>query len=55
MRSVVFGLSALFGFYFLVQFGLILGKQEIIAPWLAGWLPNIVFLTIGGILTWRLK
>jgi len=55
MRSVVFGLTALFGFYFLVQVGLILGKQEVIAPWLAGWLPNLVFLVVGGILTWRLK
>lgn len=55
MRSVVFGLAALFGFYFLVQFGLILGKKEIIAPWIAGWLPNLVFLMIGGILTWRLR
>ncbi|MEI6564151.1 MAG: LptF/LptG family permease [bacterium] len=55
MRSVVFGLCALFGFYFLVQCGMILGKQEIIWPWLAGWLPNITFLIIGGWLTWRLK
>lgn len=55
MRSVIFGLGALFGFYFLVQFGLILGKQELIPPWLAGWMPNLVFLGVGGMLTWRLK
>lgn len=55
LRSVGFGLAALFGFYFMVNFGMILGKREILWPWLAGWLPNIVFLVIGGSLTSRLK
>ena len=55
MRSVVFGVVALFGFYFLVNLGMILGKREIIAPWLAGWLPNLTFLGVGGWLTWRLR
>jgi lipopolysaccharide export system permease protein len=55
LRSVAFGLVALFGFYFLVNAGMILGKREWIWPWLAGWLPNLVFLGIGGWLTWRLR
>lgn len=55
LRSVGFGLAALFGFYFIVNLGMILGKREILWPWLAGWLPNIVFLLIGGSLTSRLK
>jgi lipopolysaccharide export system permease protein len=55
MRSVAFGLAALFGFYFMINAGMILGKREIIWPWLAGWLPNLVFLGIGGVLTWRMK
>lgn len=55
LRSVAFGLAALFGFYFIVQAGMILGKREVIWPWLAGWSPNLVFLMIGGYLTWRLK
>lgn len=55
LRSVGFGLAALFGFYFLVNMGMILGKREILWPWLAGWLPNIVFLVVGGWLTSRLK
>lgn len=55
LMSVGFGLAALFGFYFFVHTGMILGKREVIWPWLAGWLPNIVFLGIGGVLTWRLR
>ena len=55
LRSVAFGLVALFGFYFIVNAGMILGKREILWPWLAGWLPNLVFLVVGGVLTSRLK
>lgn len=55
MRSVAFGVGALFLFYFLVNMGMILGKREILQPWLAGWLPNLTFLGIGGWLTWRLR
>jgi lipopolysaccharide export system permease protein len=55
LRSVAFGLIALFGFYIIVNTGMILGKREILWPWLAGWLPNLIFLGIGAILTWRLK
>ena len=55
MRSVGFGVAALFGFYFLVMAGKILGARDIVSPWLAGWLPNLTFLGIGGWLTWRLK
>jgi lipopolysaccharide export system permease protein len=55
MRSVAFGVVALFAFYVLIQMGMILGKRELISPWLAGWLPNLTFLGIGGWLTWRLR
>jgi lipopolysaccharide export system permease protein len=55
LRSVAFGLGALFVFYVLLQGGIILGKVGVIEPWLAGWLPNIAFLALGGLLTWRLR
>jgi lipopolysaccharide export LptBFGC system permease protein LptF len=55
LRSVAFGLGALFLFYILLQGGIILGKVGIIEPWLAGWLPNIAFLMVGAFLTWRLR
>ncbi len=55
MRSVAFGLVALFGFYILINVGLFLGKRGLIEPWIAGWLPNLVFIAVGGVLTWRLR
>ena len=55
MRSVAFGLIALFGFYMLINVGIFMGKRGLIEPWVAGWLPNLVFLGVGGVLTWRLK
>ena len=55
MQSVLFGLLALFGFYVLIHVGMFMGKVGVIEPWIAGWLPNIVFLSIGGVLTWRLR
>ena len=36
-----------FSYYFLINLGLALGKKQLIAPVLAGWLPNLVFLLIG--------
>jgi lipopolysaccharide export system permease protein len=53
--SALLGLAFLFGYYFFLQCGILLGKREILWPWLAGWLPNIVFLAIGGVMTARLK
>jgi len=55
MRSVLFAILALFGFYFLAMLGKILGGRELLEPWVAGWLPDLVFLGVGSWLTWRLK
>ena len=55
LRSVAFGLVALFAFYVLLEAGILLGKLGFIEPWIAGWLPNMVFLAVGGVLTWRLR
>ena len=53
--GVVLALSSFFGFYFLVNLGLAFGKKQILAPWVAGWMPNIVFLIIGLILVYRMR
>lgn len=45
--NILIAVAALFMFYTLVQFGLILGKTGQMWPWLSAWLSNIVFLIIG--------
>jgi lipopolysaccharide export system permease protein len=54
LRGVVFAVVALFAFYVFVNAGLILGKRAVLWPWLAGWLPNLLFLAAGWALTRRL-
>lgn len=55
LRSVGFGLAALFGFYCIVMLSTILGQRGDIPPWAGGWSPNLIFLAIGGYLTFRLR
>jgi LPS export ABC transporter permease LptG len=47
LLSVLLAIAFLFGFYFLLHTGMILGKRLVIAPWLAGWLPNVLFAAAG--------
>ena len=53
--GVVLALSSFFGFYLLVNLGLAFGKKQMLAPWAAGWMPNVVFLIIGIILVYRMR
>ncbi len=55
LRSVGIGIALLFSFYLVLFLGLFLGKCALMAPWLAGWLPDIVFFGVGGVMTWRLR
>ncbi|MCX6995960.1 MAG: LptF/LptG family permease [Kiritimatiellaeota bacterium] len=55
LAGIIGALAMFFGFYVLVNFGMALGKQGALAPWLAGWLPDLVFLALGLMLTWRLR
>ena len=45
--ATVLAIGLFFSYYFLINLGLALGKKQLIAPVLAGWLPNLVFLLIG--------
>jgi len=45
--TVLGAIAVLFIFFFLVHLGMILGKRELLTPWLAGWLPNLIFLGAG--------
>ena len=53
--GIVLALSLFFGLYVLVNVGVALGKKGAIDPWLAGWLPNIVFFCIGCVMVYRMR
>lgn len=50
LNGVFIAVALFFGFYALMQVGLLLGKSRIIWPWLGAWLSNIVFLSAGVIM-----
>jgi lipopolysaccharide export system permease protein len=49
-KATSFGVSVLliFGYYLIMFISGALGQAEIISPFLAGWLPNLIGLAIGG-------
>lgn len=53
--GALLAIGLFFGFYVLINFAIALGKKEVIAPWLAGWTPNIFFLALGYILIHRMR
>lgn len=55
MPAVAASLGMLASYYALMMFGIFLGKNMTIAPWLAGWLPILAFLLIGAVLIRRLR
>jgi lipopolysaccharide export system permease protein len=55
LTGIFLAMAFFFGFYALTHIGMFLGKREIVAPWLGAWLSNIVFLTAGVLMMFRLK
>lgn len=53
--GIVLALSLFFGYYVFVNVGLAFGKKQLIAPWVGGWLPNLLFLGTGLILIHRMR
>jgi lipopolysaccharide export system permease protein len=43
----------IFGYYLVMFVSGALGQAEIISPFLAGWLPNIMGITLGGFLVFQ--
>jgi lipopolysaccharide export LptBFGC system permease protein LptF len=55
LTGVMLTMSMFFGYYFLINMGLWMGKELMIPAWLAGWLPNLLFTGIGSALLYRMR
>ena len=53
--GILYALLSFFGYYILMGLGLAYGKQRLLSPVLAGWLPDIVFLALGLFLLRRIR
>ncbi|MBU0677070.1 MAG: LptF/LptG family permease [Verrucomicrobia bacterium] len=47
LLGALLSISWFFGLYFMINVCLVLGKKQILAPWLAAWFPNLAFLGVG--------
>jgi lipopolysaccharide export system permease protein len=54
-KATSFGVSVLmiFGYYLVMMICAALGQSEVISPFLAGWLPNFLGISIGSWLLWQ--
>jgi lipopolysaccharide export system permease protein len=54
-KATSFGVSVLmiFGYYLIMMVAAALGQSEVISPFLAGWLPNFLGISIGCWLLWQ--
>lgn len=53
--GILFALLAFFGYYILMGLGLAYGKQQILPPVMAGWMPGVVFFILGLFLLRRIR
>lgn len=53
--GVALCIGLFFGYYFLINVGLWAGKKLLIPPLIAGWTPNLIFLSLGCYLIWRMR
>lgn len=55
MLGFVLSIGLFFAYYALINFGLFLGKDGLLPPWVAGWFPNLLFLPIGVYMIYRIR
>ena len=53
--GVLLAISLFFGYYTLITYFVHLGKTEVLAPWFAGWFPNLFFLGLSLIFIVRMR
>lgn len=55
LLGIILSIGMFFALYVTINICMALGKQGLIAPWLAGWGPNLSFFILGCILVYRLR
>ncbi|HMP73453.1 MAG TPA: LptF/LptG family permease [Kiritimatiellia bacterium] len=55
MVGISLSIGLFFSYYALINFGLFLGKEGRLDPWVAGWLPNLIFLIVGLVMIRRMR
>ena len=55
VNAMLFVILIFLAFYAINLGGLYLGKQRVLAEWVAAWLSNIVFLSVGIIMSYKLR
>lgn len=53
--GVILAITMFFCFYAMMHFSIFLGKRQLIWPWLAAWLPNLLFATVGLVMLRRMR
>lgn len=55
MLGVSLSIGLIFAYYVLVNIGLSMAKNMLIAPWIGPWIPHALFIGIGGYLIYRMR
>jgi len=55
LLGFVLSIGMFFGYYAMMNIGLYIGKEGYLPAWLAAWFPNLLFLTTGIILIYRMR
>jgi lipopolysaccharide export system permease protein len=53
--GVFLSISMFFTYYVFITYGLALGKNGTLSPWVAGWFPNILFAALGLTFLYRMR
>ncbi len=55
LTGILLSIGLFFGYYAMINFGIFLGKGQLLPAWLAAWAPNLSFLSIGAVLIYRMR
>lgn len=55
VRGFALSIGLFFTYYALINLGVFVGKEGLLPAWIAGWLPNLMFLPAGCYLIYRMR